>query len=162
MIRQQSLFDSGVRVRRPPSTRYQGSKLKLLDWIWGNIQEIPFHSALDAFGGTGVVSYLLKDRGKEVTYNDILRFNHLIGTALVENSDVTLAPNDLEAVLTRQPDRPYDDFISRTFHDTFFTDDENQWLDVVSQNIPHLSNRYKQSLAWFAALVSGVHHQTPL
>src|SRR6478752_747861 len=98
MIRQPTWFDEGFRVRRPPSTRYQGSKFKLLDWIWQNIREIPFRSALDAFGGTGVVSYLLKDRQKQVTYNDNLKFNHLIGTALVENCAVTLSPDDLNAV----------------------------------------------------------------
>lgn len=150
MLRQQSLFDSGFKARSPPSTRYQGSKLKLLDWIWRNIQEISFHTALDAFGGTGVVSYLLKDRSKQVTYNDSLRFNHLIGMALVENTNVTLSPDDLEVVLTKHPHRPYDDFIFRTYHDTYFTDDENQWLDVVSQNIPQLSHQYKQALAYFA------------
>jgi len=150
MPRQPSLFESGFKVCSPPSTRYQGSKLKLLEWIWSNIQEIPFQSALDAFGGSGVVSYLLKHHSNAVTYNDVLRFNHWIGTALIENSDETLSPDDLNAVLTRQSDRAYDEFISRTFRDTYFTDDENQWLDLVSQNIPHLSTRYKQALAYFA------------
>jgi adenine-specific DNA methylase len=149
-MRRPPLFEPGFKDRSPPSTRYQGSKLKLLDWIWRNIREIPFHTALDAFGGTGVVSYLLKDRARQVTYNDNLKFNHLIGTALVENSVTTLVPDDLDAVLTKHADRQYDDFITRTFHDIYFTDEENEWLDVVSQNIPRLSNGSKQALMYFA------------
>ncbi|MGH2410066.1 MAG: DNA adenine methylase [Chloroflexota bacterium] len=65
-----------------PSTRYQGSKRKLAAWIWSHIRDLPFDSALDVFGGTGSISYFLKDRGKEVTYNDNLLFNWHIGTAL--------------------------------------------------------------------------------
>ena len=64
-----------------PSTRYQGSKAKFVDWIWNEISNIPFHTALDAFGGTGSVAYKLKDNGKSVTYNDILPFNSIIGKA---------------------------------------------------------------------------------
>lgn len=35
-----------------PSTRYQGSKLKLVEWIWQSMKHLDFESALDAFGGT--------------------------------------------------------------------------------------------------------------
>ena len=55
--------------RTPPSTRYQGSKLKLLPFIGSHLSDLEFESALDAFGGTGSVSYMLKARGKAVTYN---------------------------------------------------------------------------------------------
>ena len=37
-------------VSKFPTTRYQGSKLKFIDWIWNCIKDIPFHTALDAFG----------------------------------------------------------------------------------------------------------------
>ena len=71
-----------------PSTRFQGSKLKIVDWIWDAIKDINFDTALDAFGGTGSVGYMLKTKGKQVTYNDILKFNWYIGTALIENGEV--------------------------------------------------------------------------
>ena len=35
-----------------PSTRYQGSKAKLVDWIWDQICGLDFTTCLDAFGGT--------------------------------------------------------------------------------------------------------------
>ena len=59
-----------------PSTRYQGSKAKLVDWIWEQIADLDFTTCLDAFGGTGAVAYRLKQAGKRVTYNDLLRFNY--------------------------------------------------------------------------------------
>jgi hypothetical protein len=74
-----------------PTTRYQGSKLKLVNWIKANIQNLEFNTALDAFGGTGCISHMLKGLGKEVTYNDVLRFNHYIGLALIENDNVRLS-----------------------------------------------------------------------
>ena len=43
-----------------PSTRYQGSKVKLVDWIWEQIADLNFTTCLDAFGGTGSVAYRLK------------------------------------------------------------------------------------------------------
>lgn len=57
-----------------PSTRYQGSKLKLAQWIGGECRDLNFTTVLDAFGGSGSVSYMYKKMGKEVTYNDILKF----------------------------------------------------------------------------------------
>jgi adenine-specific DNA methylase len=137
-------------VRRPPATRYQGSKLKLLDWIWENVADLDFETVLDAFGGTGSVSYLFKDRGKAVTYNDALRFNHWVGTALIENSGVPLTARAIDTLQRRKPGRVYDDFIARTYRNIFFTGDENAWLDVVCQNIPQLKSRYERAVAYYA------------
>jgi hypothetical protein len=144
---QLNFFRRPTALREPPSTRYQGSKLKLLPWIWENIEALSFQSALDVFGGTGCVSYFLKAQGFNVTYNDNLRFNREIGKAVVENSSVTLTDLDVEFLTAREPSRRYDDFIARTFPDIYFTPEENQWLDVVCQNIARLSGEYKRALA---------------
>src|SRR5262245_27517053 len=88
-----------------PSTRYQGSKAKLASWIWEQLTGLEFTTALDAFGGTGAVAYRLKQAGKRVTYNDLLRFNHQFGRALIENKDVRLEAGEVEALLQRQPER---------------------------------------------------------
>ncbi len=73
-----------------PSTRYQGSKRKILPWIHSAIKELKFETALDAFGGSSSVSYLLKKMKKSVTYNDKLHFNYIIGKAIIENSNTIL------------------------------------------------------------------------
>jgi adenine-specific DNA-methyltransferase len=53
-----------------PTTRYQGSKRKLLLWLYKHISPLNFKSVLDVFGGTACVSYLFKIMDKQVTYND--------------------------------------------------------------------------------------------
>ncbi len=73
-------------LARFPSSRYQGSKNRLVDWIWTQISALPFTTCLDAFGGTGTVAYRLKQESKVVTYNDLLKFNYFIGFGLIENN----------------------------------------------------------------------------
>lgn len=133
-----------------PSTRYQGSKLKLINWIWESIKHLKFNTVLDAFGGTGCVSYLFKTKGKIVTYNDILNFNYTIGKALIENKKTLLDKKDVEFILTKHNNFKYKTFITDEFHDIYYTDDENKWLDLVIQNIFRLNNEYKRALAFFA------------
>jgi adenine-specific DNA methylase len=136
--------------RLPPSTRYQGSKRKLLPWLAEQFARLDFHTALDAFSGTASVAYLLKSLGKAVTCNDYLHCNREIGRALVENTRVRLSDDDLAQVVRRDPRLAQDDFISRTFRGVYFTPPENRWLDMVSQNIPRLPGRERQALAWYA------------
>ncbi|MBL7074021.1 DNA adenine methylase [candidate division KSB1 bacterium] len=133
-----------------PSTRFQGSKLKITEWIWDNIKHLNFSSVLDAFGGTGCVSHYFKSKDKQVTYNDILKFNYFIGLALIENDKVTLSRKDVDYLLQRHPGISYPSFIYDTFHDIYYTDEESQWLDVVVTNIDSLDNRYKKAMAYFA------------
>lgn len=151
---QYSLFPEVKERNVFPSTRYQGSKSKFVDWIWNEISEIPFHTALDAFGGTGSVAYKLKDNNKAVTYNDILPFNAIIGKALIENDSERLTDGDIEYVLRKHSGVDYPSFIFDNFHDIYYTDDENHWLDVVRYNIAHIENEYKRAVAWFALFQS--------
>ena len=137
-----------------PSTRYQGSKQKIIDWIWENIKDINFHTALDAFGGTGCVAYMLKKKGKKVTYNDILRFNWYIGIALIENDFIKLSYEDVDFLLTKHKNIKYPTFVYDTFKDIYFTDEENQWIDIVTTNINQLENSYKKALAYYALFQS--------
>lgn len=136
---------------RFPSTRYQGSKRKLVDWIWQNIYQLEFATVLDVFGGTGVVSHMFKNAGKKVTYNDFLAFNHEIGLALIENQAQTLTAEEINRVLHFQEAHTYPTFIQENFKNIYFTDEENAWLDRVVYNINHLlQNRHKQAIARFA------------
>jgi adenine-specific DNA methylase len=151
---QLQLFQPDAKFGKAPSTRYQGSKAKLLPWIWENVKELDFHTCLDAFGGTGSVAYLFKSRGKKVTYNDYLRFNAISASGLIENSTTRLTDQDIEFVTRREPRLSYDDFIERTFDDIYFLRDENRWLDVVCQNIPRIDDTYKRALAYHALFQS--------
>jgi adenine-specific DNA methylase len=131
-----------------PTTRYQGSKRKIADWIWSQLESIPFDTVLDAFGGTGSVSHRLKRAGKAVTYNDILRFNAVVGRALIENRTCRLSDEDLAWITQRHRNVDYPDFIERSFEGIYFTRDENRWLDMACANIRCLEDPYRQALAY--------------
>ncbi|MEQ8191569.1 MAG: DNA adenine methylase [Candidatus Eremiobacterota bacterium] len=137
-----------------PSTRYQGSKLKLVKWIEESLKNLNFHSVLDGFSGTGSVSCMFKSMGKQVTSNDILKFNFHTGFALIENDSVKISDNEMNFLLKRQSHIKYPSFISDTFKDIYFTDEENEWIDTVRENINHLDDKYKKSLALFALFQS--------
>jgi adenine-specific DNA methylase len=135
---------------RFPSTRYQGSKAKLVDWIWEQIADLNFMTCLDAFGGTGAVSYRLKQEGKRVAYNDLLRFNHYIGLALVENCQVRLSSEEIDWLLQRHSYISYPSFVQENFSNIYFTEEENAWIDQTITNIRQLHDPYKFALAFFA------------
>tara|TARA_Y100000310_G_scaffold90528_3_gene87839 strand:- start:12196 stop:13239 length:1044 start_codon:yes stop_codon:yes gene_type:complete len=133
-----------------PSTRYQGSKVKLIEWIWEQIKDIEFNTCLDAFGGTGCVSYKLKQKNKQVTYNDILKFNHLFGLGIIENKNITLTNQDIKWIITRHSNINYPSIVEDNFHDINFTDKENNWIDQTITNINLIKNKYKLAIAFFA------------
>lgn len=133
-----------------PSTRYQGSKAKIINWIWKQISHLDFNTCLDAFGGTGVVAYRLKQEGKQVTYNELLRFNFHIGVALIENSRIRISPEETDWLLQKHDDVKYPHFIQETFSDVYFTDEENEWIDQTITNIRQLTDPYKFAIAFFA------------
>lgn len=133
-----------------PSTRYQGSKWKLISWILAQISDLQFSKCLDAFGGTGVVAFNLKKHGKQVTFNDILRFNYFTGMALIENNSEILTIDEVEWILGQHPEIKYSSFVTDTFEDIYFTTDENKWIDMIIANIVYLDNPYKYAIAFFA------------
>src|SRR3990167_2927186 len=94
-----------------PSTRYQGSKFKILNWIDYYTKDLNFNSVLDAFGGTGCVAYMYKKKGKQVFYNDSLKFNYYIGLAIIENPGITLDNKDVGFILEKQTKIKYPSFI---------------------------------------------------
>ena len=92
----------------------------------------------------------MKQEGKSVTYNDILRFNFLFGLALIENDDVLIRPEDSEWVLHRHSNINYPSFVQNTFRDIYFTDAENRWIDQAISNIASVTQTYRRALLFFA------------
>jgi adenine-specific DNA methylase len=149
VVNQLRLPISPELTARFPSTRYQGSKAKLVTWIWEQIADLEFNTCLDAFGGTGALAYRFKQAGKQVIYNDILRFNYYIGLGLIENNATRLSVNEINWLLSKHPDISYPTFIQDNFHDIYFTDEENVWIDQTITNIRQFSDPYKYALAFF-------------
>lgn len=145
-----------------PTTRYQGSKRKILPWIHENIKDLRFRTALDVFGGSASVSYLLKKMHKAVTYNDALHFNYLTGKALIENDECTIHAEDIKYLTTQDRNILYRDFVQKTFKDIYYLPQENKWLDIVNTNILRMNHyssdilEYKKALAYNALFQSSL------
>lgn len=140
-----------------PTTRYQGSKRKLLPWLYKHISPLKFKSVLDVFGGTASVSYLFKKMGKQVTYNDYLKFNYYAGKSLIENNKVVLNIEDIEFFLKKHKAVKYGTFVQTTFKNIYYTDEENEWIDRFLSNwdnfpdiYPKKVGQYKKALAFSA------------
>lgn len=133
-----------------PVTRYYGSKRKLVDKIWEALEQhnIQFNSMLDVFGGTGIVSYYMLKKGKEVFYNDILSFNCIIATALMQSRKGILSEKEALDLLKKKDNINYKHIISEQFKDIYFLDWENEIIDIVVQNIL-LMNPDKQASAYY-------------
>ena len=148
-----------------PSTRYSGSKRRMLTNIFQVLKGIEFTTALDVFGGTGVVSYLMKRMDKQVTFNDHLRANYWSAVGLIENGSVRITDEDrsllLKSVSAPGPEEP--GFIEKTFEGVYFTSEENRWLDNMIVAIENLLDmydpcvaRFKKALALYAVFQSSL------
>lgn len=131
-----------------PGTRYMGSKYKMLPFLWDSIKDLDFNTVLDAFSGSGCVSYMLKQKGIEVYSNDFMSFSANFTKALIENSTVRLSEDDLTFLLKANLEAK--NFIRTTFKDLYFDDADNLFLDNLVANIPLLNDEYKISLAYSA------------
>lgn len=136
-----------------PKTRYMGSKNKLIEEIWGILndpkREIQFNSVLDAFAGSTVVSYYLKTKGKRVMSNDFLNFSYHYANAIIENSSHKITDEELDFLVNSNSTDW--DFVQKRFDGLYFIKEENKFIDKVRQNIESLPDK-KRSIA-LSALV---------
>ena len=132
---------------RLPVTRYYGSKRRLLDKIWDALamHQIEFDSILDLFGGTGIVSYYMAQKGKSIIYNDILSFNCEIAKALLCSLRGSFTETDALMLLQRVDGRKYQNIIANNFNQVYYTPEENETIDIVVQNIQYLEDEKKAS-----------------
>jgi adenine-specific DNA methylase len=136
------------------STRYIGSKRKLVGWIFKKLEKLKYQTVLDAFSGTCSVACEFKKRGKKVVCNDLLKSNYYVAVALIENSSQKLTRKDVSFILSRHEGVKYPKFIQNTFRGIYYTDQENAWLDRTVTNIHLIKNRYKKALAFYALFQS--------
>lgn len=116
---------------RPPSTRYHGSKRRLLPWLASHLASLDFTSATDLMSGSSSVAYLFKMMGKSVVANDLLRANFTTARALVENAGVRLTRGQIDALIDgpRTRTRPPRTLIRDAYDGIFFLRHENEFLD---------------------------------
>lgn len=93
-----------------PKINYIGNKEKISTWI---VSHLPIESGtvLDMFSGGNSLSYELKKNNYKVISNDVLYSSYVVGKALIENSNHTLAEehidNSQNLKLTDKDREPY-------------------------------------------------------
>lgn len=155
------LFDhpagaAAVTAALYPRIRYMGSKYKLLPQLAGVFAEVGGRTALDAFSGSGVVSYLLKRQGFAVTANDMLEFPGTLASATVVNQGDRLTAGDVERITGPAADDR--DFIRKTFAGVFFDADDREFLDSAWSHIGTMGGP-KRALAISALVLSAARKQ---
>lgn len=138
------------QISKFPSTRYMGSKEKLLQHILSASSNIEHASVLDLFSGSGVVSYMFKCQGLPVVSNDYMAFSSTVAKATIENSSATLEPDDVDRLVSATDTG--DSFVSNTFGGLYYSDSDNAFIDKVRTAIRLIADPYKQSLAMAALM----------
>jgi adenine-specific DNA-methyltransferase len=133
-----------------------GSKYRLVPHLAAAFTDLGGSTALDAFSGSGVVSYLFKALGYRVTANDFLTFPAVIARATVVNQDTRLGPDDVERICGPAADDR--DFIRATFGGRFFTEADLAFLDSAWSHIDHMSGA-RRDLAIAALVLSAARRQ---
>lgn len=133
-----------------PTTRYMGSKQKLLQHISESVKSLEFDSVIDLFSGSGIVGYMFKAQGKRVVSNDHMHMSHTFTKALVENNGVTLDSIKVKKLLSKNSDS--DKFVQKTFKGLYFTNAENILIDNIRANIKELDNEYEAAIAMMALI----------
>lgn len=148
---QDSLFSSSdsqnyfskpaIALPRFPTTRFQGSKRKILPALFGSLLEIDFDSSLDLFSGSGMVTLLLRQMGKKVDSNDAQLFN--VNTAkLFSNISteelISIDTSKLRDLLHSEPSNNKS-YVAGHYKEIFFKHDENTQIDNFAQNLVHLN-----------------------
>jgi adenine-specific DNA-methyltransferase len=132
------------RISAYPRLRYMGSKYRVVPFLVEILRNLNFHTALDAFSGSGVVAYTLKAMGKTVTANDFLKFASTVARATVENPGIRLSDGDIELLSDGKGDGR--DFIASTFRGLYFSDADHRFLDSAWSHIDVLPP-YKRDIA---------------
>ncbi|MEK6542817.1 MAG: Dam family site-specific DNA-(adenine-N6)-methyltransferase, partial [Elusimicrobiota bacterium] len=138
------------QAQKFPSTRFMGSKKKLLTEIWGVASQFQFDTAVDLFSGSGIVGHMMKSHGKAVISNDYMAMSATFAKALIENNKTTLLDKDVKALI--EPSRITDCFVQKRFEGLYFVDDDNRLIDVIRTNIKALKSPYKRALAMTALI----------
>ena len=139
-----------------PRLRYMGSKYRLVGPLAEVFAELGGSTALDAFSGSGVVAYLLKVMGYQVTANDSLTFPGVIARATLANQHELLTDDDVNRICGPALDDR--DFIQSTFNGLFFTEPDLRFLDSAWSHVDTFSEP-KRSLAISALVLSAARKQ---
>lgn len=146
-VKQPSLFpDIDFLDVKFPQPQYLGAKYTHRDWITTHIPE-DAHTILDGFSGSQSIAFTCKQMGKRVFTNDFLKFNSVIGTALIENKSEVLSQEDISILFGPNSNREEFNLMENLFTDLFFIKSETSLLDSFRSNVELLPSEYKKALS---------------
>lgn len=124
-----------------PSTRYQGSKRKMLPFLESTLAPFAPCTALDLYSGTSSVSLLLRAMGCNVIANDYTLYNYTTAKLLLSLNHHSLNHDHFLKILEYSFTKPtyFKSYVSDGFNGIYFKDAENLEIDIFCHNITSLS-----------------------
>ena len=116
----EDVLAAAAQISNYPHMRYMGSKYRLVLTLADVFRQLDGTTALDPFSGSGVVSYLLKAQGYEVSSRDYLNFPVTLAKAACANQNQQLSVGDVQRIVSGE-NRDGRDFISRTYGGLFLS-----------------------------------------
>jgi len=141
-----------VALPKFPTTRFQGSKRKILSELATAMSTLNYNRPLDMFCGSGIVSLMFRFLGDNVSSNDFMLYNQntakVFQTFTPELLNSLDARKDLENLLYEAP-LSDDKLVSQIYDEIYFTKDENIEIDRFCQNI-HTYDDFAKSVYIYA------------
>jgi adenine-specific DNA-methyltransferase len=147
MVSKRSSNSTKLDFSKFPTTRFYGSKRKILPWLYQEFSKHNFNTALDGFGGTSSVTFLLAQMGKKVSYNDCFNFNTISAEAIFTKNKDKYIP---QIYSTLKSVNPFNGVITQNFKEIFFTNEENQWLDGCITRINDIKTEQVKNIFFYA------------
>jgi adenine-specific DNA-methyltransferase len=124
-----------------PTTRYQGSKRKLLPFLYEACKSYNFSSVLDLYSGTSSVGLMFRHMGKTVYANDYMLYNWTTAKVLLGVTNSWIEGLDIPAMIERSFSKNYrsSNLVSENFSGIYFPDVENQQIDKFCSNLAEFS-----------------------
>lgn len=140
LFEEQKLVAPGSRPALPsfPTTRYQGSKRKIIEPMAEAFSRLKFTTALDLFSGSATVTLLLRQMGKQVDANDYLEFNRAIAELFITASTSklrSLRPVTELSDLLNHRRWNCGSLVEQHYEGVFFKANENRQIDQFCHNI---------------------------
>lgn len=131
-----------MSIPKFPTTRFQGSKRKILNEISNVVAPYKGERFLDLYSGSGIVSLLFRHLGKKVISNDFLTYNNNTAEVFLklkrEDLDIISIENELDFLLEHR-EKNHKSYVADEFDKIYFKESENIEIDNFCQNIKNIS-----------------------
>lgn len=141
------------------SRRYIGSKAKLLDWIFSEIDKNTVgNSFFDIFGGTGCVAERALSKYKNVSVNDILHSNKVIYEAFwsKEKYNNRIVNEVIEYINSIDPETLEENYFSENFGNKYFGKNDSKKIGFTREYLENEKNYKKINFREYNILLASL------